>query len=231
MKQKFLALALTLLLALSLAACGNQGSASSGNTPDTDAPEVEAPEATPPDDGAPEEAAPETDAPEVDSPEASAPEGNPPEAGTPEAPEGSGSQQGVDLGAFYQTLREEATWPELMSLEDETLAELLDNYYPGLSEISTKQRNVYIAAISAAVGEIALVEVENTEDVQKVKDIFQARIDYQVGDDANPGGAWYPETIEGWKTKSHIASNGNFIMLAVGNAAGDAVERFNQLFA
>ena len=177
MKQKFLALALTLLLALSLAACGNQGSASSGNTPDTDAPEVEAPEATPPDDGAPEEAAPETDAPEVDSPEASAPEGNPPEAGTPEAPEGSGSQQGVDLGAFYQTLREEATWPELMSLEDETLAELLDSYYPGLSEISTKQCDVYIAAITAAVGEIALVEVENAEDVQKVKDIFQARVD------------------------------------------------------
>ena len=231
MKQKFLALALTLLLALSLAACGNKGGASSGNTPDTDSPEVEAPETTPPDDGAPEEEAPDTDTPEADSPEASAPEGNPPEAGTPEAPEGSGSQQGVDLGAFYQTLREEATWPELMSLEDETLAELLDSYYPGLSEISTKQRNVYIAAISAAVGEIALVEVENAEDVQAVADIFQARVDYQVGDDTNPGGAWYPETIEGWKTKSQLVSHGNYVMLAVGDAAEAAVERFEGLFA
>lgn len=195
MKQKFLALALTLLLALSLAACGNKGGASSGNTPDTDSPEVEAPETTPPDDGAPEEEAPDTDTPEADSPEASAPEGNPPEAGTPEAPEGSGSQQGVDLGAFYQTLREEATWPELMSLEDETLAELLDNYYPGLSEISTKQRNVYIAAISAAVGEIALVEVENTEDVQKVKDIFQARIDIKWETTPTPAEPGIPKPL------------------------------------
>ena len=148
-------------------------------------------------------------------------------AGTPEE-----DRKEIDLAAFYETLRAESTWPELMSLtEDETMTELLDSYYPGLSEISTKQCGVYIAAISAAVGEIALVEVENADDAAKVEDIFQGRIDYQVGDDANPGGAWYPETIEGWKTKSRIVSHGNYVMLAVGDPADAAVERFEALFA
>ena len=133
----------------------------------------------------------------------------------------------VNLTDFYNTLLEEKEWPELMALE----GELLDSFYPGLSEISTRQCLVNSAAISAAVGEIALVEVENSEDVQAVSDIFQARIDYQVGDDSNPGGAWYPETIEGWKNNSKIASNGNYVMLAVGDHAADAVLSFNELFA
>lgn len=160
---------------------------------------------------------------------ASSPEVNAPEGGE-DAP--SEAQTEIDLAAFYETLRAENTWPELMNLtEDETMTELLDSYYPGLSEISTKQRGVYVAAISAAVGELALVEVENAEDVQAVEAIFQARIDYQVGDDENPGGAWYPETIEGWKTKSQIVSHGNYVMLAVGDAAEAAAESFEALFA
>lgn len=194
MKKKFLALALALTLAVSLAACGGKDAPAQDGTPD-DAPEVSAPET--------------------------------------EAPETPGeSPKEIDLAAFYDALRAESIWPELMKLESSgDTRELLDSYYPGLSEISTKQCGVYIAEISAAVGEIALVEVENAGDAQAVEDIFQARVDYQVGDDTNPGGAWYPETIEGWKTKSQIVSNGNYVMLAVGDAAGAAVESFEALFA
>lgn len=201
MKKKFLALALALTLTLSLAACGGEDApAQDGGSPEVSAPGEEG----------------------AGSPEASAPEGG------ENAP--SEAQTEIDLTAFYDTLRAENTWPELMSLtEDET--ELLDSYYPGLSEIPTKQRGVYIAAISAAVGELALVEVENAEDVQAVEAIFQGRIDYQVGDDENPGGAWYPETIEGWKNNSRIVSHGNYVMLAVGDAAEAAAESFEALFA
>ena len=77
---------------------------------------------------------------------------------------------------------------------------------------------------------MALVEVENAEDVETVEGIFQARIDYQVGDENNPGGAWYPETIRGWEENSRIVSNGNYVMMAVGDGAKDAVESFNALF-
>lgn len=148
----------------------------------------------------------------------------------PDAP--AETEKTADLGAFYASLTEGDKWPALMNLtEDESMAEMLESYYPGLSEIPTKQCGVYIAAITSAVGELALVEVENAEDVEKVEAIFQARIDYQVGDDANPGGAWYPETIEGWKNQSKIASHGNYVMLAVGEQAEAAVEAFEALFA
>ena len=202
MKKKFYALALALVLTLSLAACGG------------------GPKEEPPANGGDQK---------VETPENG---GAPAEEPPAETPGESEPQEEIDLSAFYETLREEDTWPELMNLlEDETMTELLDSYYPGLSAIPAKQCGVYVAAISAAVGEIALVEVENAGDVQAVEDIFQGRIDYQVGDDANPGGAWYPETIEGWKTKSRIVSHGNYVMLAVGEAADAAVERFEALFA
>ncbi len=212
MKKKILALTLALALSLSLAACG--GKDAPGQDTGSDVPEVNAPEG-----GAPEGG-------ETDAPDASAPE----DGGT-DSPETEASEE-INLSAFYNTLREGNIWPELMDLTtDANMKELLDSYYPGLAEIAAKQRRVYIAAISAAVGEIALVEVENAEDVQAVEDIFQARIDYQVGDDATPGGAWYPETIEGWKTKSRIVSHGNYVMLAVGDASASAVEEFEALFA
>ena len=212
MKKKILALTLALALSLSLAACG--GKDAPGQDADSGVPEVNAPEG-----GAPEGG-------ETDAPDASAPEDGGTDSPETEAPEE------INLSTFYNTLREGNIWPELMDLTtDANMKELLDSYYPGLAEIAAKQRRVYIAAISAAVGEIALVEVENAEDVQAVEDIFQARIDYQVGDDATPGGAWYPETIEGWKTKSRIVSHGNYVMLAVGDASASAVEEFEALFA
>lgn len=214
MKKKILALTLALALSLSLAACGGKDAPSQDTG--SDVPEVNAPEG-----GAPEGG--ETDAPDASAPEDGGTDS--PETEAPEAPEE------IDLSAFYDTLRAKNTWPELMSLESlGDTQEILDNYYPGLSEIAAKQLGVYVAAMSAAVGEIALVEVENAEDVQAVEDIFQARIDYQVGDDTNPGGAWYPETIEGWKTKSRIVSHGNYVMLAVGDASASAVEEFEALF-
>ena len=217
MKKKILALTLALALSLSLAACG--GKDAPGQDADSGVPEVNAPEGGAPEDGAPEDG-------ETDAPDASAPEDGGTDSPETEAPEE------INLSAFYNTLREGNIWPELMDLTtDANMKELLDSYYPGLAEISTKQCGVYIAAISAAVGEIALAEVEDAGDVQAVEDIFQARIDYQVGDDANPGGAWYPETIEGWKANSHIVSHGNYVMLAVGDNAEAAVEAFEALFA
>lgn len=107
----------------------------------------------------------------------------------------------------------------------------LTNYYPGLSKIATKQQAIYTTMMSAAVCEIAVVEVKNAADVQKVKDIFQARVDYQVGTDDAPGGAWYPASIEGWKTGSRIVSKGNYVMLvAFPDGADQIVADFNREF-
>ena len=120
-----------------------------------------------------------------------------------------------------------STWPGMMAMEGEAL----EAFYPGLSAIATKQCVVQMAMISASGDEIALVEVENSADVETVKAIFQARIDYQVGDGETPGGAWYPAPTEMWKSESRIVSNGNFVMLVAHNGADGVVSSFNALFA
>lgn len=252
MKKRLLALLLALTMTVALAACGSkQAPAEEEETdigtvePEQDAGAEEADDAIQSDtvdinDG---ETEPQ---PEIGSrpadPNAKTEGGNLP-ADTTQKPESKPVQKPVenvpadsqsrpapkaDLTAFYETLASDEEWPAMMQAE----GEVLDAFYPGLSDIAANQCAVYTAMISASVGELALVEVRNADDVQKVKDIFQARIDYQVGDDENPGGAWYPATIEGWKTGSRVVSNGNFVMLvATYEKSDDVVAAFNALFA
>ena len=91
---------------------------------------------------------------------------------------------------------------------------------------ATKQCVIYTPAMSAVAVEFTLVEVENAEDVEKAEAILQGRIDSQIA-----GGAWYPETIEGWENNSRLAVNGNSLMLVVYEDADAIVESFNALFA
>ena len=85
---------------------------------------------------------------------------------------------------------------------------------------------VYQPMMGAVVCEIALVEVADAADVETVKGIFQGRIDSQVD-----GGAWYPESIEGWKNNSRITVNGNCIMMIAYSECDSVVDAFNGLFA
>ena len=135
----------------------------------------------------------------------------------------------ADLNAFYEETvagiieeKGEEGFPMMMPLE----GEMLDAFYPGLSEIATKQCVIYAPAMSAVAAEFALVEVENAEDVEKVQAILQERIDAQIA-----GGAWYPETIEGWEKNSQLVVNGNSLMLVVFEGSESIAESFNGLFA
>lgn len=253
MKKRLLALLLALTMAAALTACGGKQAPAEDAEPEEDI-ETAEPEGADAGDGATvgevvdldgletEEPAPEIGSRPFD-PEEKTEDGNLP-ADTTQKPEAQPVQKpeelpaqgpeesaapAVDLTAFYETLTADGdVWPAMMQAE----GEVLDAFYPGLSDVAVNQCGVYTAMISAAVGEIALVEVRDAGDVQRVKDIFQARIDYQVGDGENPGGAWYPQSIEGWKSGSRIVSNGNFVMLvALSEGADGAVESFNALFA
>ena len=64
-----------------------------------------------------------------------------------------------------------------------------------------------------------------TLDVETVKGMLQQRIDDQVA-----GGAWYPESIEGWKNNSRVVSNGNCVMMIAYSECDAVVEAFNALF-
>lgn len=233
MTKRLIALLLALCLVLCLAACGSKTEETPEEEPavEEEAPlpeeedvviesEVVDPEADVPAESVEEEQAP-VEMPTVDAEPVVKPEEAPvvtPEAEAPAA----GS---VDLNAFYLSQIEAygENFPATMNLCES--AEMLDGFYPGLSAISTRQMMIYQPMMGAVVCEIALVEVANSADVDAVKAIFQTRIDTQVD-----GGAWYPESIEGWKSSSRIVANGNCVMMIAYSECDAVVEAFNGLF-
>ena len=115
----------------------------------------------------------------------------------------------ADLAEFYNKIMAAAEeGPFMMDIAAE--AEMLEMTYPGLKDIATKQLVAFTPAMSAVAIEFAFVEVANASDVETVKAIFQTRIDNQIA-----GGAWYPETIEGWKNNSEIVVIDNYVCLFV----------------
>ena len=133
---------------------------------------------------------------------------------------------GADLAAFYQSVTGQYEFGFLELASDE----LLDGFYPGMTGIAAEQRLVYVCQMSMNNGDFGLVQVKDSADVAAVKAIFQARIDYMVGDGNGPGGAWYPGPTEQWQNNSRIVSNGNYIMMVVHENCDDIVAQFNALF-
>ena len=131
----------------------------------------------------------------------------------------------VDLAAFYTAVCEKygENFPATVNLTE--MPESMDGFFPGLSAIEAKQLMIYQPMMGAVVCEIALVEVTNSADVDAVKAILQGRIDTQV-----EGGAWCPESIEGWKSNSRIVTNGNCLMMIAYSECDAVVGAFNGLF-
>lgn len=134
------------------------------------------------------------------------------------------SQQpsGVDLAAFAQNVISTYELPSFLSLADPTL---MDGFFPGLSAIASEQCLVYINQMSMNMGELVLVQVSSSSDVDAVKAILQARIDSMI-----QGGAWYPEPTEWWTNYSRVVSSGNYVMMVVDDDCDAIVSDFNALF-
>lgn len=129
----------------------------------------------------------------------------------------------VSMNSLYASMAEACGWEEGYMADVE--GELLEEYYPGLSEISAKQLVAKVPAMSSDVNEIVLIQCETEEDAEKAAAIFQARIDSQVD-----GGAWYPETMESWK-KAKVLQNGTYAaLIASGEHQADLEEQFNLQF-
>ena len=128
----------------------------------------------------------------------------------------------VDLSAFYTQLSGDYEFPSFMQQADQ---ELMDIFYPGLSAVSSQQMLVYVNQMSMNMGELALIEVTDSKDVDGVKAILQARIDGMIN-----GGAWYPEPTRIWTECSRVVSNGNYILMVVHEQCDAIVDDFNALF-
>ena len=135
---------------------------------------------------------------------------------------GSSSVSQVDLSAFYATLSGSYEFPSFMAAADK---ELMDMFYPGLSGVATEQCLVYANQMSMNMGELVLVQVKDSKDVDAVKGMLQSRIDGMVD-----GGAWYPEPTRMWSECSSVVANGSYVMMVVNEDYAAIVDDFNALF-
>ena len=133
----------------------------------------------------------------------------------------------VDLEAFYGTLEEQYGWSQSMV---DIEGEMLEAYYPGLKDVPAVQLVAKMPMMSAVVNEMAFLRCETEEDAAKAAEILQDRIDYQVGDENNPGGAWYPESIAAWE-KGEVICQGVYVaMIASAEHQAEIADSFNALF-
>jgi len=146
---------------------------------------------------------------------------------------GGVAQMQVDLSAFAKTLQEKyefASYLTEMTPEYEYFEEDMERMLPELLELDLEQQVLLVTLISINNGEIDLVQAKNAGDAAKAAEIFQARIDYMVGDGNGPGGAWYPGPTQLWTNCSRVVTKGNYVMLVCGEDYEQIVEDFNALF-
>ena len=126
----------------------------------------------------------------------------------------------VNLGEFYTELETEYEWNGyLVDIE----GEMLEGYYPGLSEIPAEQFVAKMPMMSSVVNELVFMECETEEGATQAATILQERIDTQA-----EGGAWYPESMEAW-SRGEVIQNGTYVgMIASASYQDELVERFQQ---
>ena len=123
----------------------------------------------------------------------------------------SGGGQSVDLRAAYEAAIaqvNEELGDNAPALLEETAVELLNGYYPGIADIQLKQ-SVFFLSPTATSCEVAMVEVADSADAAKVRDIFQTRVDTMAND------TMYPDEAAMWKNSATVSVNGSYVVLEV----------------
>ena len=130
----------------------------------------------------------------------------------------------VDLTSFFAELEEKYDWGEGYMADIE--GELLENYYPGISDIQAAQFVAKAPMMSAVVNEIVLMQCGSEEDAAAAAAILQTRVDTQA-----EGGAWYPASMEAWG-KAQVIQHGTYVaMFASAANQQELVDDFEALFA
>lgn len=130
----------------------------------------------------------------------------------------------VDLTALYEAGAEACGWPEDYMSDVE--GELLEGYYPGLSEIETTQLLAKVPAMSSDVNELVFLQCKNEDDAKSAAAILQDRADDQAA-----GNAWYSESMEAWENAA-VLRQGTYVALIASMGFQDDWEaRFQEAFA
>ena len=98
---------------------------------------------------------------------------------------------------------------EELILFKETNEELINSYYVGLSDIELSEKSIYMHPIGFA-SEIALVKVNDISDIEKVKNVFESRI--QLGINSTMCDS---ESQDIWERRAEIQVKDKYVCLIV----------------
>lgn len=113
-----------------------------------------------------------------------------------------------DLKEVYNSILASQEDSNGLTLFEETDDEIIESFYPGISDIALKQKAFYFPPIAGFACEIALVEVEDSKDVEKVKQIFNDRIKTgATTEGCDPG------IEEVWERNAKVQSEGNYVCM------------------
>lgn len=146
---------------------------------------------------------------------------------------GGSQEKQVDLSAFAKSLQEKyefASYLTEMTPEYPYYEQDMANNLPGLLDMDLEQMVIYMTMITLNNGEFSMVQAKSPQDAAKAAEIFQARIDYMAGDGESPGGALYPGPTELWLNSARVVTQGNYVLMVVGEECEQIVEDFNALF-
>ena len=139
----------------------------------------------------------------------------------------------ADLAAFAQTVTENHELGGFLNRIDaddpdmgEFMADMLNNYYPGLTDLDLEQMEVYMSMISFSSGELALAQAKDADGAAKLQEIFEARVESK----STEGAGNYPEEVEMWQRNSRVVGRGNYVMLVCAEDCEAIVGEFNALF-
>ena len=129
----------------------------------------------------------------------------------------------VDLQTYWDTLQETYQWNEGYMVDIE--GDMLESYYPGLSDIAAKQFVAKMPMMSSVVNEMVFMECETEDDAALAAALLQDRITTQA-----EGGAWYPESMEAWG-RGIVIQQGTYVaMIASAEHQDEIAESFTALF-
>jgi len=138
-----------------------------------------------------------------------------PEPGEKPAPDKS------NLKGFYEWLVASELLPEGTELTEQ----ILDDFYGGLSEIELRQRIIFIPTFNLSATEIALFELKDSKDADRVLEIITNRLT----DLDNLWKEYLPQQYELVKN-ARIVQNNNFILFVIAEHAEEIEASFNELF-
>lgn len=129
----------------------------------------------------------------------------------------------VDLEALIADIEETYGWDNGYLVDIE--GDMLESYYPGLSDIAAKQFVAKMPMMSAVVNEMVFMQCETEDDAAGAAAILQDRINVQA-----QGGAWYPESMEAW-SRGIVIQQGTYVaMVASAEHQDEISEGFSQKF-